>query len=146
MQVVPLSLMLSSLGLMVLLCRLWPVAVLLRPPVTLLGLVPLAAGICLLAAGIHRLGKARTTIVPFRAARRLVTDGPYRYSRNPMYLGDVLVLLGVWLLLGALSSSLPLAAFVLAADRWFIPREESMLSRSFPEEFEEYRRRTRRWF
>ena len=83
--------------------------------------------------------------MPFKEADKLVTQGPFRYSRNPMYLGLGLVLTGTWLLLGALSCVLGVLIFLVVADCWYIRSEERMLQRKFGPAFDAYRARTRRW-
>ncbi|MCB9892918.1 MAG: isoprenylcysteine carboxylmethyltransferase family protein [Planctomycetes bacterium] len=87
----------------------------------------------------------RTTIVPHGTARKLIERGPYRVSRNPMYVGLVVVYLGVTLLL---DSAWPL--MFLALPVWFthaktIPYEERVLEGVFGEEYREYARRVPRW-
>lgn len=144
-QLVPLISMLICLTSMVLLRWVWPLGVFLHPPFVWAGIIPSVAGLAVVAAGVCRFGKSHTTIRPFREARRLVTGGIYRHTRNPMYLGDVLILLGVWVLLGAVSPIAPVVAFWIIADRWFVRAEEAMLAGKFGREYEEYRQRIRRW-
>jgi protein-S-isoprenylcysteine O-methyltransferase Ste14 len=89
--------------------------------------------------------RKRTTIIPNRPAAALVTSGVYRLTRNPMYVSLVLLYLAVTL---ALDSWWPLAFLplvVLAVDRLVIRREERYLAHAFPGEYDEYRRRVRRW-
>ena len=142
---IPPVLFLLCLAAMGLLRWAWPIAIWLYPPVTWLGVLPVLAGLGLGLAGVWRFRRHRTRIMPFREAKRLVCDGVYRCTRNPMYLGDVLMLLGVWIALGALSPLAPAALFAIVTDRWYIPVEEEMLRRKFGREFEDYCRRTRRW-
>jgi protein-S-isoprenylcysteine O-methyltransferase Ste14 len=92
--------------------------------------------------------RARTTVDPMHphAAQHLVLTGPYRFSRNPMYLGDLLILMG-WALY--VSNAVALAApllFVLYMDLFQIPAEERALSDTFGERYTEFRTRVRRWF
>ncbi len=95
------------------------------------------------AAGLFR--KAETGIVPFSEATTLVTSGAFRFSRNPMYLGMTLVLAGAALVVGSVGSLLAAPAFMLVIQSRFIRHEERMMRDVFGEEFEEYRRRVRRW-
>jgi protein-S-isoprenylcysteine O-methyltransferase Ste14 len=88
---------------------------------------------------------ARTTIVPHGRARTLVTTGPYRFTRNPMYLGLAAIYVGAAFALNELAA-LPLLAiplWVLSAKT--IPYEEAMLERAFGDEYRAYARRVRRW-
>ena len=89
--------------------------------------------------------RARTTILPFQEASRFVAVGPYRFTRNPMYVGLAAVSLGVALILRALWA----APFVLGAclflDRFVIRAEEVHLEARFGDDYRAYQRRVRRW-
>jgi protein-S-isoprenylcysteine O-methyltransferase Ste14 len=108
-------------------------------------MVPLLAGLLFVLLGVRQFRQAKTDIRPFRQPDMLVTHGPFRYSRNPMYLGLSVMLVGAWMLLGALSPLLGVPIFVVVADRWYIPFEERMLQQKFGAEFDAYCSRTRRW-
>ena len=95
------------------------------------------------AAGLFR--KAETGIVPFSDISSLVTSGAFRFSRNPMYLGMALVLLGTALITGTAAGLLVAPAFMLIIQLRFILGEEQMMSEIFGGEYEDYRRRVRRW-
>jgi protein-S-isoprenylcysteine O-methyltransferase Ste14 len=88
---------------------------------------------------------AQTTIKPYETSSALVTGGPYRFSRNPIYLGMVLFLVGLNLGLGSWSPLLAIPAFAFIIERRFIRAEEAALLRRFGDEYETYRRRVRRW-
>jgi len=106
-----------------------------------------AAGLTLMFASIWTLWRAHTTVNPFHPerARHLVTAGVYWISRNPIYLGDALLLAGVVCWLGQPMGLLVLALFVLFIDRVQIRDEERALVERFGQAFEAYRERTRRW-
>lgn len=115
-------------------------------PVTIgLGAILVLLGLAsaISAAGLFR--KADTGIVPFSEATALVTSGAFRFSRNPMYLGMVFVLLGTALIVGTGAGLLVAPVFMLIIQYRFILDEERMMRDVFGEEFEEYRRRVRRW-
>ena len=99
------------------------------------------------AAGIVSFRRARTTVNPTRpdAASSLVATGIYRFTRNPMYLGLFLVLVG-WAayLSNAVAFAGPLL-FALYINRFQIVPEERALAAKFGAAFDDYRRRTRRW-
>jgi protein-S-isoprenylcysteine O-methyltransferase Ste14 len=141
----PPVLFLICLALMALLRWLWPITTPFPRPWSLLGIVPILAGLLVGRSGIVQFRRARTNIRPFREADTLVTTGPFRFSRNPMYLGLVLVLLGAWILLGALSPVLGVVVFMVMADRWYIAFEERMLQQKFGPVYDAYRSRVRRW-
>jgi protein-S-isoprenylcysteine O-methyltransferase Ste14 len=111
----------------------------------LLGLIPLGFGIFISYAAENQFHQAGTTIQPFEESSRLVTDGWYRFSRNPMYLGMAFVLFGVALLFGSLTPFGVIVIFVGWIDIQFIRREEEMLSTQFGPDWLEYRARVRRW-
>lgn len=114
--------------------------------VTLATLLALA-GLLVAGLGVREFRRARTTVNPLRPdeATAMVRSGVYRWSRNPMYLG-MLVLLGAWSVwLGNVFNLALLPVFVLAMNRLQIAPEERALQQRFPEEFAEYRRRVRRW-
>lgn len=87
-----------------------------------------------------------TNLHTFREPQQLVTEGLFRHSRNPMYLGFALAAAGLALALGAATPVLVLAAFVLMLDRWYIRFEEQAMLRSFGQAYRDYCRHTRRWF
>jgi protein-S-isoprenylcysteine O-methyltransferase Ste14 len=101
-----------------------------------------------LAVGFGSEGQFRkrgTTVDPRGTVSTLVTDGWFRYSRNPMYLSFVLILAGAWLSMGSPSPILGILAFVLLTERWYIIPEEQRLAVSFGQQYQAYRLRTRRW-
>lgn len=91
--------------------------------------------------------RAGTTVNPLRpqAASALVTHGVYRHTRNPMYLGQALVLLGAMLYLQDLRALLAVPLFVVYITRLQILPEERMLSARFPDAYAAFCRRVRRW-
>ena len=89
--------------------------------------------------------KQRTTTTPGESSSKLVTWGPYRFSRNPMYVGLVLAYVGE---AGLLKQAWPvvLLPFTVAYVSYIvIPVEEARLKEVFPAEYEQYRSRVRRW-
>jgi protein-S-isoprenylcysteine O-methyltransferase Ste14 len=88
---------------------------------------------------------ARTGLVPFSKATTLVTTGLYRVTRNPMYLGMVLLLVGGALVFGSLGAFLPIPLFVAIIQHRFILGEEAFLESAFGDEYRSYRERVRRW-
>ena len=89
--------------------------------------------------------RAHTTLIPNRPATALVTVGPYRVSRNPMYVSMVALYLGLTLLLDSWWPLLLLPIVVVIVDRAVIAREERYLGAAFPGEYGAYRARVRRW-
>jgi protein-S-isoprenylcysteine O-methyltransferase Ste14 len=130
---------------MVALAWLWPARTVIDSPYRLAGFVPLCVGLGISVWGSRKFDAVGTNIKTFDEPDVLVTDGLFRLSRNPMYLGFALALSGVWIVLGTLSPMLGVLVFVLVTDRWYIPFEERLLNETFGEAFKEYRSRTRRW-
>ena len=102
-------------------------------------------GLAFMADVVIRFLRARTTIHPFHTASTLVTDGMLRFSRNPIYLGFVLLLLGAALILGTLPGLVAIPAFMWALTRFVIRDEEAMLEREFGDAYRDYKARVRRW-
>lgn len=118
---------------------------LLSPALAPLGLVPAVCGVALGGWAIRRFIRARTSPKPWDTPIALVACGPYRFSRNPMYLGLLLCLVGAGLALGTTTPLLILPLFVLVMNMLFIRREEAILGRIFGDEYRAYRMRVRRW-
>jgi len=122
-----------------------PVVPLPMPALLAGGLVAIGVTLNLLPKLAFR--RARTTVNPLRpaVASALVTQGVYRYTRNPMYLGQATVLAGAMLYLQNLAALLAVPLFVLYINRWQIVPEERALSARFPEAYAAFRQRVRRW-
>ena len=89
--------------------------------------------------------RKHTAILPHRPAATLVTSGPYRFTRNPMYLGLAALYVGLSLLMNSWWPLVLLPLVVLVLQRLVIVREEQYLNDAFPGEYELYRKRVRRW-
>lgn len=107
----------------------------------------LIAGVVLMAAAAAALVVAKTTINPLRPSRasRLVTGSVFRFSRNPIYLGDLLLLAAIAVWLGQFSNIVLLALFVVYIDRFQIRPEERALLMLFGAEYAAYCTKVRRW-
>ena len=112
----------------------------------LLGIALILHGVYLAASSARLFAKSGTGIVPFSEATTLVTAGAFRHSRNPMYAGMVLALLGAAFLLGSISAMLVAPVFALIIQLRFILHEEQMMRDVFGEEYEKYCEQVRRWF
>jgi protein-S-isoprenylcysteine O-methyltransferase Ste14 len=122
-----------------------PVLRILAPPWNLLGLLPIAGGIATVAWAGRAFRRHRTTAFPHREPSSLLTTGPFRFTRNPMYLSVTAGLAGLAMLLGTLTPWLPVVAFVWAIDLMVIRHEERMLSQAFGDAYAAYRAQVRRW-
>ncbi len=105
------------------------------------------AGTITIVLGVASFRRARTTLNPMKpeSSTSLVVSGVYKFTRNPMYLGVLLVLAGWAVFLSNLPASLLLPAFVLYMNRFQIEPEERALRSKFPEKFLAYQCRARRW-
>jgi protein-S-isoprenylcysteine O-methyltransferase Ste14 len=112
-----------------------------------LAIALLAAGGGLMVAAVAAMFAARTTINPMKPARasKLVTGGVFRWSRNPIYLGDLLILAALAVWLGQIANLALLPAFVAYIGRFQILPEERALTARFGAEYAAYRARVRRW-
>ena len=136
---------LAVLGVMAVLHRYLPLSQWLATPYRYMGIIVivLSTGLALWAALLFK--RADTGIVPFTPATSLVAAGPYRFTRNPMYLGMAGTLLGVALLLGTLAPLVAVPVFVALIEWRFIRAEEAMLTANFGEAYTAYKARVRRW-
>ena len=125
----------------------WPAAAVDLPFSRPAALLLAAAGTIVCVLGVARFRRHETTVLPHRPedTARLVTDGIYGYTRNPMYVGMLMVLAGWGLWLNHLAAAvfLPLCAFWL---QWFqiVPEERAMAAK-FGHDYRAYRSRVRRW-
>lgn len=110
-----------------------------------LGCIMLASGGVLMAVCLSLFNKNQTNISPHRSTTTLITAGPYRYSRNPIYIGLFLLYAGLCVLFDiAWGYALGFALFYVM-NRFVIDREESYLARKFGAEYLDYKIRVRRW-
>jgi len=110
-----------------------------------LGFLPLGFGLLISYASEKQFHQAGTTVQPFEESSNLVTNGWYRISRNPMYLGMILILTGIAILMGSLSPFLVIPVFALLMNHIFVEVEEKMLAEKFGEVWMAYKSRVRRW-
>lgn len=111
----------------------------------IIGWLAAALGFTTTMSGIITFRRAGTTVIPHHPVSRVVTHGPYRFTRNPMYLGLTIAYIGGILLMNDLWPAVLLPVALLLLIRFVIEREERYLSAAFGTEYDEYRRRVRRW-
>ena len=141
----PPTFLLMALILMLVLHWILPSIQLIPIPWNLGGLLLLGFGLWLSCAAEAQFRRARTPVSPLEKPGTLIRDGLYQFSRNPMYLGFVGLLVGVALLLGSLSAFLVIPGFVALMDLKFIRMEEAVLAESFPGEWHTYVQKVPRW-
>ncbi|NJC96437.1 MAG: isoprenylcysteine carboxylmethyltransferase family protein [Anaerolineales bacterium] len=109
------------------------------------GYVLLLAGLGLASSAVSRFTKAHTTLDPHGSVSAMVTDGPYRFSRNPIYLGFVCTLIGLPLALGNVWGAILSPLLMMTLYRFVIKHEEVYLEKKFQDVYASYRTRVRRW-
>jgi protein-S-isoprenylcysteine O-methyltransferase Ste14 len=126
----------------------WLIPVQPLPPrlARLLGGLLLVASVGVAKWGKTALARAGTPSSPNRPTRAVVTEGPFQFSRNPLYLATTGVYLGLSLLLDALWPILLLVPVLLALHWGVVLREERYLEEKFGEVYRSYQARVRRWF
>jgi protein-S-isoprenylcysteine O-methyltransferase Ste14 len=123
----------------------FPIKILIHSPLKFLGIVFILSGLMLNLAATNHLKHNQTPVGFNQSPNRLVTDGPFGFSRNPIYLGGVAVLLGVATLLGSLVSfCFPVLLFILL-NLIYIPSEEKEMEEKFGIDYVEYKQSVRRW-
>ena len=116
-----------------------------RQVARIIGWVLLSAGVAVAAWSLVLFRTARTTTIPFEEPSALVVSGPYRLSRNPMYLALTLAYLGEAAILGQVWPLVPLVATFVYVNWTVIPFEERRLQETFGDAYARYRVTVRRW-
>lgn len=114
-------------------------------PYNLPGLGLILAGVRLAVTSKRIFLREKTNVQTFDDPDKLIVEGPFRYSRNPMYLGFLIALSGLAILLGEPVTFMFAAAFFLVTQRGYIPFEEKAMTRTFGEEYLSYKSKVRRW-
>jgi protein-S-isoprenylcysteine O-methyltransferase Ste14 len=110
------------------------------------GAALVAAGALVALAGVRAFRHASTTVLPAgRPTTAIVDRGPYRYTRNPMYVGMALAYVGIAILLNTVWALVLFPVALLVVDRFVIQREERYLTAKFGQTYQEYCSRVRRW-
>jgi protein-S-isoprenylcysteine O-methyltransferase Ste14 len=115
-------------------------------PYNYIGLLFIVFGGLMVVSVGRQFKKVQTEIHTFKRPKKLVTTGWFRVSRNPIYLGFLLLLLGVWLFLGTLLPIIGCIMFVVITDLWYIPYEEKALEATLGQPYINYKSKVRRWF
>lgn len=114
-------------------------------PWNLIGLVPLLFGLIINLLADKQFRDSKTTVIPFEDSKKLVVTGLYKFSRNPMYFGMLIILFGESILFGSLSSIIIASTFIFLINIKFIRFEEKMLMTKFNTDYLMYRSSVRRW-
>lgn len=134
-----------TLLIMIALHHFFPVKTFIFPYITYVGVILISFGFAFVLWSAFLFGKAGTPIRPFQESTKLVRDGMYRVTRNPMYLGLSVVLIGIAFLLGTISPFLPIPFFIMLIHNLFVVQEELILEEHFGDEYIQYKLSVRRW-
>lgn len=115
------------------------------PTAMFAGVLFIALGLGLFIAGLSTFAEARTGIMFDQPATRIVAVGPYRWSRNPQYVGFVCCYLGATALSMSVWPWLTLPLVIVAMNTWVIAREERYMASRFGEDYQAYCRQVPRW-
>jgi protein-S-isoprenylcysteine O-methyltransferase Ste14 len=129
----------------ILLHFLLPVKQIIYSPATYFGWILIIAGSALNIWTDQLFKKHKTTVKPDEKPAKLIDYGPFKFSRNPMYLGMAAFLLGVGIFLGSITSFIGTIFFIIAMEFFFIPDEEKVMLEAFGEQYKNYKIKVRRW-
>lgn len=141
----PPAYLLAALVAMLVVHFLVPIARIMGFPWRLLGVVPFLLGTALTVRALQLFKLHKTTPEPFGTSRALVTSGPYGVTRNPMYLGILLMFSGIACLLGTAAPWLVVPVLGGVFDVIFIRREECKMETQFGDAYKRYKVQVRRW-
>jgi protein-S-isoprenylcysteine O-methyltransferase Ste14 len=116
-----------------------------QPVRSILVILLVVAGLAIVLAAIRNFARAGTRVEPWAPSSAIVSNGIYRFTRNPMYIGMALVMLGLALVIGSPASVVMVAVGLIIVDLFVIRREEAYLEAKFGEDYRAYRTRVRRW-
>ena len=129
----------------VLLDRRWPLTIAAAPLTMIAATSFLVGWIAIGFPSIARFRRSKTSIIPIRPAEALVLTGPYRYSRNPMYVSLAFLTIACGLFLATWWPLILLVPTLAVVQQFVIRPEERYLRRRFGADYEAYARRVRRW-
>lgn len=135
----------GTLAVGLLLNRAFPVKFLPRRIALILGTLCIIIASILTRSAFLEMRSANTNMNPTRPATALVTEGPFRYTRNPLYMSLTLMYTGIALIANALWALLLLPVTLLIINRGVIDREEQYLERKFGDQYLSYKAKVRRW-
>lgn len=122
-----------------------PIIRIINEPFKFVGIAPFLLGIILNIWSLRVLMENTTTIDFNGITTNLVTTGPFNFSRNPIYLSGVIILLGIAIFLGSLITFVFPVVLLLIMDKFYIPFEERKLEGIFGDEYLKYKQKVRKW-
>jgi protein-S-isoprenylcysteine O-methyltransferase Ste14 len=122
-----------------------PLTQLISSPYNFCGILLIGIGIWLNIRADNLFKRNKTTVKPFEKPTALILEGPFTFTRHPMYLGMVIALLGLAIFWGSLIVFLFPVLFFILMHIAFIPQEEKDLEDTFGQRYLDYKKRVRRW-
>jgi protein-S-isoprenylcysteine O-methyltransferase Ste14 len=123
----------------------WPIPLWKALPVRIAGGALVMLGFTMLATAFRAMGRAGTNVHPGKPSTAIVSDGPYRFTRNPIYAGNTLVYIGLSLIFNVFWPLVSLVPFFILLDWGVVRREERYLEAKFGWDYSDYKARVRRW-
>ena len=124
----------------------YPIKIIFIFPYNLFGLTGIIIGLCIAFNGKKTFQKLGAPVIPGTKPLIIVKEGLYNYTRNPMYLGFIIFLLGLAIIIGSISAFLSPIVFFIIINFFYIPFEEKLMEKIFGKEFLNYKNQVRRWF
>lgn len=144
-RIVPPVWMLLAMALMGAIWYLVPGTQMIPAPYSYVGGVVFVAGLALAVYGKRQFDRVGTPVRPFTKTTAVVDTGPFRFTRNPMYLAMVIGLIGVGFMLGKIAPFVMVPVFIIWIKTRFIRYEEHVMETQFGKEYVDYKNRVRRW-
>lgn len=144
-RIKPPHIAISLLILELLLDYLFPQFEFIRKPYNNIGIIVLIGGLSITFYSFYLFRKNKTPIIPGQKPTFMVIEGVYKLTRNPMYLGVTIALLGFAAYFGNYLSFLSPLIFFLIINYYFVPREEKLMESLFGRKYLDYKKKVRRW-
>ena len=144
-KLMPPTYFLTAMVLSVILHFILPIKKIIFPPYTYLGFLFIIFGAVLNLWTDALFKKMKTTVKPYEDASALITHGPFKISRHPMYSGMTAVLIGMTIVHGSIMPFIIPALFVILCEVLFIRFEEENMGKTFGQKYLDYKRKVRRW-
>ncbi|NIP30711.1 MAG: DUF1295 domain-containing protein [Candidatus Dadabacteria bacterium] len=130
---------------MIFVSYLFPIKYIFNESFNLFGILIVLLGISIILITARLFKRFNTPIKPFKQSTYLITTGLYKYTRNPIYLGMVIILIGLAIYLGSVSSFFVIPIFIWLIQTNFIEIEEEGLLNTFGRDYVSYKKKVRRW-
>ncbi|MEQ6166326.1 isoprenylcysteine carboxylmethyltransferase family protein [Ekhidna sp. MALMAid0563] len=144
-KLIPPILFLLCIATMVLIKNLIVIQEIIPKPFNYFGIALISTGLFMTIKVSKQFSKIDTEIHTFKKPRKLVTCGLFQVSRNPVYLGFTISLLGVWILLGTILPLVGCLIFIVITNYYYIPYEEETMEKIFGTDYKNYKSKVRRW-